>query len=175
LTVVTGDANAKVKLLFGPLDEILNQGFEATLVDSAKGLAYDIRKQNNILVTTGKEGMGRYRLIVGTSSFIEKNLAGVPLIPSVPNLYNNYPNPFNPATVIRYAVPNTLKSALVQLKVYNILGQEVRSLVNESDLPGFYEVSFDGKDLSSGTYFYRISITGGGAAYRETRKMLLLK
>ena len=68
-----------------------------------------------------------------------------------------------------------MKTAQVLLKVYNVLGQEVRTLVNESVTPGFYEVSFDGRDLSSGPYFYRISITGGGVAYHEAKKMLLIR
>ena len=175
LTVMTGDAFAQTRLTFGATDGISNQGFEATLVDLIKGLAYDITKQKTILGTTGKDGVGTYRLVVGTPSFVEKKLGGLALIPNEPSLYNNYPNPFNPETIIRYAVPGTMKTAQVLLKVYNILGQEVRTLVNESVTPGFYEVSFDGRDLSSGTYFYRISITGGGAAYHEAKKMLLIK
>ncbi len=175
LTVMTGDAFANTKLTFGSTDGISNQGFEASLVDVGKGLAYDVTRQKIVLGTTGKDGVGTYRLIVGTHSFVEKNLGGVALIPSEPNLYNNYPNPFNPGTIIRYAVPNTAKSAQVLLKVYNVLGQEVRTLVNETAAPGFYEVTFDGKDLASGPYFYRISITGGTVMYHETKKMLLIR
>ena len=175
LTVMTGDGFAKTKLSFGATDGISSQGFEATLIDITKGLAYDLTKQKTILVITGKDGVGTYRLIVGTSSFTEKNLGGVALIPSEPSLYNNYPNPFNPETIVRYAVPGTMKTARVLLKVYNVLGQEVRTLVNESVTPGFYEVSFDGRDLSSGPYFYRISITGGGVEYHEAKKMLLIR
>ncbi len=115
------------------------------------------------------------RLIVGTSAFVQKNLGGVALIPDEPSLYNNYPNPFNPETVIRYAVPASMKSARVHLIVYNVLGQEVRTLVNGSVEPGFYEVSFDARDLSSGPYFYQISITGGGTAFRQAKKMLLIR
>jgi hypothetical protein len=175
LTVMTGDGFAKTKLSFGATDGISSQGFEATLVDITKGLAYDLTKQKTILVITGKDGVGTYRLIVGTSSFTEKNLGGAALIPNEPSLYNNYPNPFNPETIIRYAVPGTMKTARVLLKVYNVLGQEVRTLVDESVTPGFYEVSFDGRALSSGPYFYRISITGGGVEYHEAKKMLLIR
>jgi hypothetical protein len=175
LTVMTGDGFANATLTFGVTDGISSRGFEAILVDLAKGLAYDVTKQKIIPVTTGKDGAGEYRLIVGTNAFIQNNLGGVALIPNEPNLYNNYPNPFNPETIIRYAVPASMKTARVLLKVYNVLGQEVRTLVNGSVTPGFYEVSFDGRDLSSGAYFYRISITGGGAAYHEAKKMLLIR
>ena len=174
-TVMTGDGLAKTKLTFGATDVISNRGFGATLVDFTKGMTYDLTKEKTILGTTGKDGVGTYRLIVGTSSFIEKNLGGVALVPNEPSLYNNYPNPFNPETIIRYGVPGTIKTARVLLKVYNVLGQEVRTLVNESVAPGFYEVNFDGRGLSSGPYFYRISITGGGVSYHEAKKMLLIR
>ena len=175
LTVMTGDGFADAKLTFNGTDGISSQGFEATLVDVAKGLAYDLTRQKIIPVTTGKDGVGEYRLIVGTNAFTQNNLGGVALIPDQPNLYNNYPNPFNPETIIRYAVPGTMKTAQVLLKVYNVLGQEVRTLVNESVAPGFYEVNFDGRDLSSGAYFYRISITGGGVNFHAAKKMLLIR
>ena len=175
LTVMTGDGFANAKLSFSGAEGISIQGFEGTLVDLAKGLAYDITKQKTVTVTTGKDGTGEYRLIVGTASFTQKNLGGVALIPDDPNLYNNYPNPFNPETIIRYAVPDAMKTAQVVLKVYNVLGQEVRTLVNESVTPGFYEVSFDGRNLSSGAYFYGISITGDGVAFHQAKKMLLIR
>jgi len=175
VTVKTGDALAKSQLKFGSTEAIVNQGFGVIAVDPAKGLAYDLTKQKSIVVTSGSDGEGMVRLIVGTSSFIDKNLDGVALIPNEPNLFNNYPNPFNPATVIRYAVPSSMPSARVQLRVYNILGQQIRTLVDGSVAPGFYEASFDGHGLASGTYFYRISITGGGASYHNVKKMLLIK
>ncbi|HTR82401.1 MAG TPA: FG-GAP-like repeat-containing protein [Bacteroidota bacterium] len=175
ITVTTGDAYAKTKLIFGSLDGASRQGFEATLVDSAKGLAYDLKEKKEIDGTTGSDGVAKFRLIVGTASFVAKNLGDIALIPQQPNLYNNYPNPFNPETIIRYAVPATMPTARVVLKVYNILGQEVRTLVNGTNAPGFYEVSFDGTTLSSGVYFYDISITGGAASYRAAKKMLLVR
>jgi hypothetical protein len=175
LTVMTGDGNATANLTFGTLDGLSDQGFEASLADLSKGLAYDLKKQKTIRVVTGKDGVGTYRLIVGTRPFIEKNLVGIALIPNEPKLYNNYPNPFNPETIIRYAVPNAMPAARVLLKVYNDLGQEVRTLVNQEVTPGFYEVSFDGKDLSSGPYFIHISITAGAVTYHDTKKMLLIR
>jgi hypothetical protein len=84
-------------------------------------------------------------------------------LPSKFALYPNYPNPFNPTTVIRYELP---KQVMVSLKVYNLLGQEVASLVNEVQSAGKYQVGFRGESLSSGVYFYRLfarPISGGQA------------
>ena len=81
----------------------------------------------------------------------------------------NYPNPFNPATSIKYSLP---LSSVVTIKVYNILGAEVKTLVNrEYKASGFYSVIFDGSSLSSGVYFYRIE----AGNYNESRKMVLIK
>ncbi len=91
-------------------------------------------------------------------------------------LYQNYPNPFNPTTKIKYTVaPSNLPKgeAFVQIKVYDILGNEIATLVNKEQSPGEYEVEFDaGKyNLSSGIYFYQLKVGN----YVQTRKMVLLK
>jgi hypothetical protein len=93
-------------------------------------------------------------------------------------LEQNYPNPFNPVTKIIYTIPNAESplpegagGGLVTLKVYNILGREVATLVDEEKPAGRYELEFDGSQLSSGVYFYKL-ISGG---LNITRKMLLLK
>ena len=89
-------------------------------------------------------------------------------------LANNYPNPFNPATTIKYALP---QAADVELTVYNVVGQVVRTLVAEHQSAGRYVVEWDaandsGHSLSSGMYFYRLEASG---EFLETKKMLLLK
>lgn len=89
-------------------------------------------------------------------------------IPSSFNLYQNYPNPFNPSTAIGYQLSVVNH---VTLKVYDVLGREVRTLVDEIGKPGRYEVEFDGSKLSSGMYFYRL-VAG---SYVETKKMVLIK
>jgi poly(3-hydroxybutyrate) depolymerase len=89
-------------------------------------------------------------------------------LPERPQLYANYPNPFNPATMIRFTVSGVVP---VKLVVYDILGRKVVTLVDERKAPGTYQVLFDGSDLASGVYFYRLS----AGAYVETRKMVLLK
>jgi len=83
-------------------------------------------------------------------------------------LNQNYPNPFNPVTKIKFAVPDKNQ---VTLKVYDILGKEVATLVNENLLPGTYEVDFDGSRFNSGIYFYLLR-TGEKS---DARKMVLLK
>jgi photosystem II stability/assembly factor-like uncharacterized protein len=93
-------------------------------------------------------------------------------IPTEFMLHYNYPNPFNPRTVIKYDIPFESK---VTLLVYNILGQEVRRLVNIEQSPGYYSVEFDGSDLGSGIYFYRLSANSSIRNYTEIRKMVLIK
>lgn len=83
-------------------------------------------------------------------------------------LYQNYPNPFNPITNIEYQVSEL---SIVILKVYNILGKEVATLVNEEKHPGNYEVDFNGSNLTSGVYFYQLK----AGNFIETKKMTLLR
>ena len=89
-------------------------------------------------------------------------------LPTVYSLDQNYPNPFNPATMINFSVP---KEEFVTLNVYNSIGQQVATLVNESKTAGTYRVDFNAANLSSGIYFYKI--TAGN--FTETKKMILMK
>lgn len=94
-------------------------------------------------------------------------------------LYQNYPNPFNPVTTIKFSIPSNMKSQTsnVKLIVYDLLGNEVATLVNEYKSPGEYEVTFDGSSLASGIYFCRLFAESFGQAgnYFEVRKLLLLR
>jgi hypothetical protein len=98
-----------------------------------------------------------------------------PSIPASFSLGQNYPNPFNPATLISYAIPesreNGVGSMETKLVVYDLLGREVATLVNERKMPGEYSVKFDATTLASGVYLYRL--TSGKAV--ETKKMILLR
>ncbi|HEX7357664.1 MAG TPA: T9SS type A sorting domain-containing protein, partial [Ignavibacteriaceae bacterium] len=84
------------------------------------------------------------------------------------HLSQNFPNPFNPVTKIAYEIP---RNEFVKLKVYNSLGEEVITLVDENRSPGRYEIEFDGSSLTSGIYLYRIDAGG----FLESHKMILLK
>ena len=84
------------------------------------------------------------------------------------NLEQNFPNPFNPSTTIKFSVPT---SDLVTLKVYDVLGNEVATLVNEQKAPGTYEVRFDAGNLASGIYIYTIKASN----FTQTRKLILMK
>jgi probable HAF family extracellular repeat protein len=96
-------------------------------------------------------------------------------VPEEFTLLQNYPNPFNPSTKIKYTIPNVSLSGVegsrVKLRVYDVLGNEVATLVNESKPAGTHEVEFNASNLSSGVYFYKIQ----AGNYFETKKMLLIK
>lgn len=91
------------------------------------------------------------------------------LIPESFGLSQNYPNPFNPTTVITYALP---KATHVTIEIYNVLGQNVETLVDEEMSAGFQNIEWDGARYASGVYFYRL-VTGDGDT--ETKKMMMLK
>ncbi len=88
--------------------------------------------------------------------------------PSKYLLYQNYPNPFNPSTTISYSIS---KSGFVQLRVYDMLGQEVANLVNKKQSAGNYKIEFNASSLTSGVYFYRIQ----AGNFVETKKLIVLK
>jgi len=96
-------------------------------------------------------------------------------VPAQFSLGQNYPNPFNPSTKIKFAIPlcNSCGKNYqnVTIKIYNILGREVQTLVNENLQPGTYETTFDASNLASGIYFYKLSADG----FSQTKKMLFIK
>ena len=104
-------------------------------------------------------------------TFTPTNVTGINGTNSAPlnfMLSQNYPNPFNPSTTIIYSVPRT---SLVSLKIYDMLGREVRTLINEYKSPGSYNIVFNAHGLSSGVYFYRL--TAGN--YSDVKKLILIK
>lgn len=90
------------------------------------------------------------------------------VIPSRFELSQNYPNPFNPSTTIRFALPENSK---VILEVYNVLGEKVKTLINDEFKAGYHSVVFDARELTSGVYFYRIETT----KWKDVKKMILVK
>ncbi|MCU0344147.1 MAG: T9SS type A sorting domain-containing protein [Ignavibacterium sp.] len=112
-----------------------------------------------------------YLLDRGTTTSVRE----IDALPNNFSLEQNYPNPFNPSTKIRYSIPNVTLSGVegsrVQLKVYDLLGNEVATLVNEEKPSGVYEVDFNASNLSSGIYFYKLT----AGAFTQTKKMTVLK
>ena len=120
-------------------------------VDSLQSLSY-----NEIIITAVKDD--------------NKSLTS---LPDKFWLSQNYPNPFNPSTTIKYSIPLVEKQNFVpvQLKVYDILGREVATLVNEQKAAGNYEVKFDASDMASGIYLYKLQVK----EFMQTRNMILLR
>lgn len=134
----------------------------------------EIHASTNELVA-GTYGRSMYKIDLDLVSDIESDSE---ILPENFILEQNYPNPFNPTTKIKFSIPNigTQRAVSVQLKVYDVLGNEIATLINEEKSAGNYEVEFSshsgaGRNLPSGIYFY--SLAAGN--YSETKKMLLLK
>jgi hypothetical protein len=126
---------------------------------------------------TGTTQWGLYALVDDCRTVdVEPVAAG---IPTEYQLSQNYPNPFNPTTTIQYGLP---MAANVTLKIYNILGQEVRTLLNEQRAPGTFQAVWDGRNslgqqVSTGVYFYSLVATSvdNNSTFTNIKKMLLLK
>ncbi len=126
---------------------------------------------NSIGMTVGDSGIILYTKNGGVTTKVdEKNF-----LPKEFFLSQNFPNPFNPTTKIKYTVPAPPNlpqgEALITLKIYDILGDEVAALVNEEKPSGEYEVEFDGNNLSSGIYFYQLKVGN----FVKIKKLILLK
>jgi hypothetical protein len=93
--------------------------------------------------------------------------------PSKFSLSQNYPNPFNPTTKIKYSIPSvgTQRTVSIQLKVFDILGNEIATLVNEEKSAGNYEVNFEASGFASGIYYYTLN----AGSFTETKKMIMIK
>ncbi len=115
-------------------------------------------------------GTVEYRLkqIDNDGNYKYSQIVTVTSLPTKFELWQNYPNPFNPTTTIQYVIP---KAEHVTLKVYDELGKEVTTLVNENKEAGQYRVSFNGSNLASGIYYYRIT----AGEFTEVKKLMLLK
>jgi hypothetical protein len=176
--------NDGVKLEWSTASELNNNGFEIerSLNNQAEFVTIGFvegngttTKINNYSYTDRLELAGTravfYRLkqIDFDGTFSYSNVVSIDV--NIANgfvLNQNYPNPFNPSTTISYSVAT---DAFVSLKVYDFLGKEVNTLVNETMLAGIYEVTFDASDLPSGTYFYTLR-TGD---FISTKKMMIVK
>ncbi len=119
------------------------------------------------------EGEGKIQLAAPDPAVALILSSGNEAFPAEFALSQNYPNPFNPTTVIRY---NLMRPSQVTLRVYSILGEVVRELVNVRQEAGRHAVEFDARGLASGIYYYRLTAGGGGTNwFQETRKMVLVR
>jgi len=147
---------------------VINQGGAASQsanykVADAVGQSSPVDESNSThyIIYSGFLGGG----IVIITALDELDNANMPL---EFKLYQNYPNPFNPSTKIKFALP---KVETVTIEIYNIIGQNVKTLVNQSFPAGYHEVEFNGQNLSSGIYLYRIE----AGKDQEVKKMVLIK
>ena len=174
----TGNA---VTLNWSTASEVNNSGFEVERRNSSSGWTSLGFVQGNGTTTEAKQysfidnnvsaGNYSYRLkqIDFDGTFEYSNSVEVEVsTPSVYELAQNYPNPFNPSTSIKFNIP---EAGNVKLIVYNLLGQEVNTLVNEFKSAGSYTINFDATNLTSGVYLYKIEANG----FVQTRKMMLIK
>jgi len=141
----------------------------ATWTQQTSGTIYTLNDVSftDALTGTAVGDWGRIlRTTNGGVSFVEEE--AIDEIPTNYNLNQNYPNPFNPSTKIRYSVP---QSSNVVIKVFDILGSEIETLVNEEKTVGTYELTWYAESLPSGIYFYRLQ----AGSFIETKKMVLIK
>lgn len=153
--------NSETKIVLEPGFHANNGSqFVAYIHDGINGNSYNIACSNSSKIALDKLN----NLLSKTNSKNNQlNLAKEIPIPDHFDLSQNYPNPFNPTTIIKYAIPN---SGDVKLIVYDIMGKEVKTLVNEFKAPGYYQVQFNASDFSSGIYFYRL-VTNNFSAIKK--------
>lgn len=139
-----------------PLSLPLNNLRIYAVIDPDNSVANEVHENNNI----------GWAPVIAYGSFTD--VESEKTMPEQYTLYQSYPNPFNPTATISFELPT---SGNVSLKVFNTLGEEVETLINDFKSAGKYSVQFNGSRLASGVYFYRLQ----AGDFVQTRKMLLLK
>ncbi len=166
-TTASEDNNSGFEIQRSSKDQIWSAvGFVKGAGNSAEPNSYTFNDRNL------NSGIYNYRLkqidFNGNLRFYDLNNEVAIGVPDKFSLLQNYPNPFNPVTKIRYDIPN---SGNVSLKIYDNIGREVKSIVNEFKDAGYYTVEFNGSNFASGIYYYKLE-TGN---FTATKKMVLLK
>ena len=183
LTSFTAKQSAgNVELSWVTATEVNNFGFDLERAGAGKDAVWmkigfisghgNSTSPNNYSFTDNKplSGKSQYRLkqLDNNGAFKYSKTVEVGFVILKYDLAQNFPNPFNPSTVIAYSIP---ASSNVIVTVYNVLGELIRTLVNENQEAGIYKVNFDAGSLSNGVYFYKIQ----AGNFASTKKMLLLK
>ena len=141
------------------------QDFNVGLPDAVQAMDLNITYKNNVIrVMTHGNGAYETKLL----SQFPTHTNTIPSIVTDYRFEQNYPNPFNSTTSIKYQIPEL---GLVTLIVYDVLGNEVATLVNEEKPTGSYEITWNAENLPSGVYFYRLQ----AGSFIDTKKMILLK
>jgi hypothetical protein len=149
LKVVSKNGGIKFKL-----DNKLNDDYRIIFVNKSNGKVIDLKNLKEFEYTNNLSDTLSFDLLIGTEEFFKNTNVKIEKF----ELYQNYPNPFNPKTKINFSIPENLSNYLVELKVYDILGREIATLINKNLPSGIYSVDFDGNNLSSGVYFAKLSV-----------------
>ncbi|MDD3558622.1 MAG: T9SS type A sorting domain-containing protein [Melioribacteraceae bacterium] len=149
--------------------DFIPQNWDASLEDIPVSIDVDFENNLYFIGDSSTQAAGKF-VIMGK---VDPNISGIvdedkDYIIKEFKLSQNYPNPFNPTTKISYDLP---KGSTVKLKVFNSIGKEIKTLVDERQNAGRYTIDFDGTDLASGVYYYSLTADN----YREVKKMILLK
>ncbi|MFQ5706746.1 MAG: YCF48-related protein [bacterium] len=170
--IIESNIEGLLKLRF-ELDSRLTEGVEVILLPKESNFPRDLKTQPDYqYYSFGKNERKEFRLIVGPEVYTEEQLSQIQ--PTHFALFQNYPNPFNPTTTIRYGLP---KAEKVTLKIYNLLGKEVVTLVNDAEKTmGYHVAIWDGRNqhgqpVSSGVYIYRLQTR----RFTQAKKMILLQ
>jgi hypothetical protein len=174
-------ANA-VTLVWSTASELNNRGFEiersfeknnwSTIgFREGKGTTLELQQYSYLDILSDIASTKLYyrlKQVNYDGSFEYSDIVEVEIAPSTFSLSQNYPNPFNPSTIINYQLPI---NSFVTLKVYDVLGNEVETLIDEEKSAGEYEIEFRASELGSGVYFYTLR----AGEFVQCKKMLLLK
>ena len=166
-------ANSEVVLTLANIQNLPSET-EVVLIDKASRISINFLEQDSYTIPSGEDGAERdFRIVVGKADFVDSNDLAFAGIPEAFSLSQNYPNPFNPETHIDYELPLETE---VRIAVFNLLGQQIRSLFNGKQNPGRYTLSWDGRSeggltVSSGVYLVRMR----AGKFVSVRKVVLAK
>ena len=165
------DENGQGKLFLGNDIYFTSDAMKSKTFNFAPSISIGVNEKIVATATDANGNTSEFSDPFTTSSVV--NVEEINDIPSIFSLSQNYPNPFNPNTTIKYTIPMNVKreTSNVKLVIYDVLGKEVKTLLNQNNQPGNYEIRFDASELPSGVYYYTLKFGN----FSETKKMILLK